>query len=314
MNNHQTITIKGFRRLARRILYPLKGILPFLFIVGNLTLWVFPLFLLALVKLLVPVRKVRSFIYGIMTRIYVLAVRADDLLLWRILGIRMEVRGLESVQPDKLYLVLANHQSWADIFFLQSLLNDRAPIPKFITKRQLLYMPLVGLICWAYDFPFVRRYSKEELRERAERKGEDRRRLQSALRRFQETPGSIINFAEGTRYSPSKAQRCNSPYRSLLPPRAGGLYVVLHAVGDQLHQILDLTLAYDCPKFNFWDVLCGKCRRVIVQVRHFDPIHAFGKAKGSLNTLTPTEAADWLNRLWEVKDQTILKMRTEFCR
>jgi 1-acyl-sn-glycerol-3-phosphate acyltransferase len=252
MNNYKTATLKAVFGLTYRILYYMKGILPFLFIVGNLTSWIGPLFFLALLKLLVPLGKVRFFLYEIMTRIYLLAVRTDDLLLWRIMGLRMEVRGMESLYRDKLYLVLANHQSWTDILILQSLLSFKTSIPKFIVKKQVLYVPLVGLICWAYDCPVVRRYSKKELDQRPKKKGQDRKTLQSTLKRFHETPGSIVNFVEGTRYSLTKANRSHSPYRFLFSPKVGGLCVISQSMGDQLHQILDLTLAYDCPKFNFW--------------------------------------------------------------
>jgi 1-acyl-sn-glycerol-3-phosphate acyltransferase len=311
MNNYDTLTVGGLRRFTNRILYPLKGVFPFLFIVGNLTFWIAPLFFMALLKLLIPLRKARSFLYKIMTRIYVLAVWADDQLLWRFLGLHLEVRGLERLHRDKIYLVLSNHQSWADIFIIQSILRLKAPIPKFIVKKELFFMPLVGLICWAYDFPFVRRYTKQELWDRPERKGKDKKALKSTLSRFDETPGSIVNFAEGTRYSPAKSKHQKSPYRFLLSPKVGGLSVILQSMGDQLHQILDLTLTYDSSRLNFWDFLCGKCRRVVVQVSHIAPEKAFVKSKSDLTNVLPEEVADWINTLWEFKDHLVQEMRTE---
>lgn len=129
MIRHAALTLKDVLRLTYRILSPLKGIPPFLFVVGNLCFWVGPLFFLALIKLLVPLEKIRSFCYRIMTRIYTVAVCIDDQLLWRLMGIRMEVRGLKRLSQDKIYLVLANHQSWADIFVLQSILSFKTHIP-----------------------------------------------------------------------------------------------------------------------------------------------------------------------------------------
>jgi len=311
MISYAALTLKDACRLTFRLIHPLKGILPFLVVAGNLIFWIGPLFVLALLKLLFPVQKIQAFCYRMMTRIYSVAVWIDDQLLWRVMGLRMEVRGLEYLSPNKLYLVLANHQSWADIFILQSLLNSKAPIPKFIFKRQLLFMPVVGLICWAYDFPAVSRYTKEEFVKRPYRKGQDRKSLETALLQFHKTPGSIVNFAEGTRYASLKARHRQSPYRFLLPPKVGGLTVILQSMGDQLHQILDLTLAYECPQFNFWDFLCGKCRRIIVQVRHISPEEAFEKRKRYLKDLLPAEAAQWIHRLWEEKDQTLQKLRAE---
>ena len=262
-------------------------------------------------KLLIPIQRIRDYIYRIMTRIYVIAAWTDDQLLWRIMGIQLEVRGLEHLHPNRLYLVLANHQSWADILILQSLFSFKNHIPKFIAKKQVLCLPLVGLICWAYDYPIVKRHSKKELQARPDLRGKDRKALQSSLKRFHQTPGSIVNFAEGTRYSWSKAKRFQSPYRFLLSPKIGGLFVILQSMGEQLYEILDLTLAYDCPKLSFWDFLSGKCRRVIVQAKHIDPDQSFKRAKHNLKNVSLNEVAEWIQRIWEKKDQKYLELRSE---
>ena len=44
------------------------------------------------------------------------------------------------------YLVVCNHQSWVDILVLQHCLQGRAPFLKFFIKRQLIWVPLVGLV------------------------------------------------------------------------------------------------------------------------------------------------------------------------
>jgi 1-acyl-sn-glycerol-3-phosphate acyltransferase len=169
----------------------------------------------------------------------------------------------------------------------------------------------VGLICWAYEFPLVRRYTKNELQERPERKGKDRQTLRTTLNQFHDTPGSIVNFAEGTRFSPEKAKRFCSHYRFLLNPKTGGLLIILQSLGEQLYQILDLTLAYDCPKFHFWDFLCGKCRRVIVQAKHITPDYALGRPKEDLRNLTQHDVSQWIQQVWEEKDQLTLTLRSE---
>ena len=314
MGSNETLAIRGVRWFTTCVVYPLKGVGPFLFIAGNLILWMAPLFFLAWLKLLIPSAPARTMIYRMMTRIYRLAVWADDQLLWRMMGIRLEVKGLKRLRLDQLYLVLSNHQSWADIFVLQSLLNFRAPIPKFIVKKELFYMPVVGLVCWAYDYPFVKRYTASEHRERPTRRGEDRRVLRKTLKRFNETPGSIVNFAEGTRYASAKARRQQSPYRFLLSPKVGGIHVIFQSMGNQLNDILDLTVAYDCLKCNFWQFLCGRCRRVMVEVRHISPEVAFNRSRTDLDTVMPGEVADWINSIWEQKDRALLRMRTELNR
>ncbi len=58
----------------------------------------------------------------------------------------------------------SNHRSWVDILVLQSIFNRRIPFLKFFLKRQLIWVPLLGLAWWALDFPFMRRYSSSSSR------------------------------------------------------------------------------------------------------------------------------------------------------
>ncbi|MCJ7771538.1 MAG: hypothetical protein MUP22_00215, partial [Desulfobacterales bacterium] len=92
-------------------LYDLKGVIPFLAIIMNLSFWIFPLTVLALLKIVLPCSLLRRGIYRIMARIYYLAAWFDGVLLFRIMGIRLDVTGLEKNYPGQFYLIIANHQS-----------------------------------------------------------------------------------------------------------------------------------------------------------------------------------------------------------
>ena len=91
-------------------------------------------------------------------------------------------------------------------------------------------MPLLGLAWWALDFPFMKRYSREELARRPELAGRDIEATQRACAKFRDIPVSIMNFAEGTRYTGAKHAAQASPFPNLLNPKAGGVAFVGHAL------------------------------------------------------------------------------------
>ena len=93
--------------------------------------------------------------------------------------IRWDVQGVEGIRRKGWYLVNSNHQSWVDILVLQKVFHRKVPFLKFFLKRQLIYVPVMGLAWWALDFPFMRRRTGSragrsglpELRQRRSRAG-----------------------------------------------------------------------------------------------------------------------------------------------
>jgi 1-acyl-sn-glycerol-3-phosphate acyltransferase len=115
-----------------------------------------------------------------------------------------DVRGVDQLQEKDWYLVLSNHQSWVDILVLQKVLNRRIPMLKFFLKKELIWVPFLGLAWWALDFPFMKRYSKKFLAANPHLKGKDLDRTKKACEKFKHTPVSVMNFVEGTRFTPGK--------------------------------------------------------------------------------------------------------------
>ena len=154
-----------------------------------------------------------------------------------------------STAPDGLskanwYLVIVNHQTWVDVIALQTALNRRIPFLKFFVKQQLIWFPVLGIAFWAMDMPFMKRHSKAYLQEHPEQKGKDLEATKKSCERFHDTPTSVINFIEGTRFSEEKRIRRESPYKHLLPPRSGGMAVALSSMGSMFDAILDVTILY----------------------------------------------------------------------
>ncbi|WP_220719735.1 acyltransferase [Agarivorans litoreus] len=210
------------------------------------------------------------------------------------------------------YLMICNHQSWADIVLLCMLFGSRIPMPKFFLKQQLLYVPFVGLACWALDMPFMRRYSRQYLLKHPEKRGKDLESTKRSCEKFKNTPTTVINFVEGTRFTKQKQRKSHSNYQHLLPPKALGIAYTLSALGEQFDQIIDVTLAYPgttetLPPFKA--LLSGKLDKVVVKV---DTITINQELRGDYlqDKQFKRHFKLWLDGTWQNKDQylqTVLK-------
>ncbi|HSL61641.1 MAG TPA: acetyltransferase, partial [Desulfotignum sp.] len=158
---------------------------------------------------------------------------------------------------------------------------------------------------WALDFPFMKRYSKEFLAKYPHLKGKDLERTKMACLKFRHTPVSIMNFVEGTRYTPQEAK--HSAFSHLLTPKAGGIAFVLSSMGQCLNKILDVTIVYPGGVPSFWSFISGRTRKIIVD---FQLLDAGWQLKGDyFNDPDFRERfCQWLNQLWQEKDQKIDRM------
>jgi 1-acyl-sn-glycerol-3-phosphate acyltransferase len=224
--------------------------------------------------------------------------------------IRCRTKGIEALRAGNWYLVLANHQSWVDILVLQNIFFRRIPFLKFFIKKELFWMPFLGLAWWALDFPFVKRYSRETLARKPHLRGQDLAITRKACAKFKQIPVSIMNFVEGTRCTPVKQRRQDSPYRHLLRPKSGGSALVLSAMGEQLTSVLDVTIAYPQGAPRFWDMLCGRVAEVRVHVREL-PIRKIPQGDYFDSVDARLRFQEWLNRLWEEKDRRLESLLNE---
>jgi 1-acyl-sn-glycerol-3-phosphate acyltransferase len=214
---------------------------------------------------------------------------------------RWDVQGVDALDKNGWYMVVANHQSWLDILVLQKIFHGKIPFLKFFLKKELIWVPLLGLAWWALDFPFMKRHTKSYLKKHPDQKGKDLEITQKACKKFKTMPVSVMNFLEGTRFSPEKHSRQQSPFVHLLKPKAGGIAFVLAAMGEQMHQMLDVTIAYPDGARNFWQFLCGDVReiRVRVESRPIDP-ELIGNY--FTNKKFRVTFQNHLNKMWAEKD------------
>lgn len=226
-----------------------------------------------------------------------------------LLPTQLEIEGLENLSKQEWYMMVANHQSWVDILLLLRIFNGRIPYLKFFLKQSLIWVPLLGLAWWALEFPFMRRHTKEQIARDPSLQGKDIEQTRKACEKFRYNPVTIINFLEGTRFTPIKYAQQKSSYRHLLMPKAGGLAFTLAAMNGQLHRLLDVTIYYPEGIPTYWDYACGRVKGIQVHIRQL-PISA--ELIGDY-----TEDADfragfqqWVNQLWQRKDDLIEAMKS----
>lgn len=291
---------------------PLKGTLAALLILLN-TLILFPFIILfALIKLLLPTTSIRKGCTVVLNSIAQLWIGVNNLVISTLNKIYWDVRGAETLSPEHWYFVTCNHQSWADIPAIQYVLNSRTPLLKFFLKQQLIWVPLLGVAWWALDFPFMHRHTKEQIAKKPELKRKDVAATQAACEKFRYTPVTIFNFMEGTRFTPAKHKRQNSPYKHLLKPRAGGTAFVLGAMGDMLHTMLDVTIVYPGnDRVGIWDYLSGRVRTIIVDIRIREIPAQFLGMDYENNRERRVEFQRWVSELWAEKDARIEALKND---
>jgi len=221
------------------------------------------------------------------------------------------VEGVETLRYQDWYLVNCNHQSWVDIFVLQDALNGRIPVLKFFLKAELIYVPVIGLAWWALDFPFMKRHSRAALRKNPNLRNDDRDSARRACAKFAKIPTSVMNFVEGTRFTPEKQQTQASPFQHLLKPKAGAMAMALNAMGAQFHSLVDATIVYPDGIPTFWQYLCGQAPRVLLKVRQVEIPIEFCTGDYENDRALRKTFHRWLDEIWQRKDADMGEMRAQ---
>ena len=76
-------------------------------------------------------------------------------------------------------------------------------------------MPVINICAWALDFPIMRRYTQEDTKGRPELKNRDFDYAHDVLSRNPDQACVVVNYAEGTRFTPEKHRKNRSPYQTL---------------------------------------------------------------------------------------------------
>ncbi|MCJ7771948.1 MAG: acyltransferase [Desulfobacterales bacterium] len=285
-----------------------KGIISIILLILNLVFWVIFLLPFAIVKIALPVRVVRKPVDVVLNFICTRWAACNKIFFSLLHNLRLDIKGDNNLSMKNWYLVLSNHQSWDDIVVLLFVFKNRIPYFRFFLKRELAWLPIFNFVWYALDYPYMKRYSKKLLEKRPDLKGKDIETTKKSCERFKDVPVSIMNFVEGTRFTPDKHKQQKSPFKHLLKPKAGGVAFVLSAMGDQLSTILDVTISYAPEAKGLWDFMCGKISTVFVRIHHID---ITDEIKGNYveDESFMRNFQEWINKLWKEKDKTLEKLK-----
>jgi len=283
----------------------IKGIISALILLINTLMMVTVLMVVALFKLLIPITASRVFFSKILVIIAESWIAINSTAFRWIHGQKIHIDALPELNKEAWYLVVANHQSVTDIPILQSVFNKRIPFLKFFLKQVLIWVPFLGLAWWALDFPFMKRYSRETLAKKPHLKGKDMEATRKSCEQFQHFPTSVINFVEGTRFTPAKHDKQESPYQYLLKPKAGGVGFVLGAMGEQMRTLLLVTLVYQPKPPSMWEYLSGDFEQVHVEVEKITIPDSLLQKNYITDVKFKQELFNWLEQVWYKQDSKL---------
>ncbi|MCW7463545.1 acyltransferase [Leptospira limi] len=225
-------------------------------------------------------------------------------------GVQFEVVGenFKNLKPNGSYMIICNHQSWSDIYIIQSVLNRKIPLIRFFIKDSLKYVPVLGHAWLALDFPFVKRSSREQLKKNPELATKDLENVKKVCEKFNGMPFSILNFLEGHRRTPERVAKLlkKNPYKHLLRPHSGGISVVSTSLRNSLDAFIDLTIVYPTENPSFLDLMSGKIRKLKVFIdvipREQVPIE-----ENEQFAPMSKKMKRWVDERWTAKDALIEK-------
>ncbi len=263
-----------------------KSFLSFLVVTLNLLIWLPALLLTAVFRVAVPTRSVNTR-WRLTTLAYRIAVMVNTWWLTRILNIRFVVEDqgdvLGKMATTDCPVILCNHRSWFDVFLLQTLVCHRGPILTFLIKSELVWVPVLGWVCLALDFPRLKRKGDETSRR------SDLEVVRSVSAQLTSSPGALLIFPEGTRFTESKRDSLGSPYELLLAPRPGGFNAILSSIPKDT-RIVDITIRYQRGDDSCWRCMSGAVDEIHVRV--------VAATAGEI-----TDPVEWLAQTWAGKDR-----------
>lgn len=289
-----------------------SGIFSALLIAASTIIFFTPFFLISLLKLF-PNKSWRIFLTKKLHKIATSWINFNNRYFDYMQFSRIKVDGVEKISSSNWYLIVSNHQSGTDILILQYIFTKikKLPFLTFFLKKQLKWVPVLGVVWWAMEYPFMHRHSKEYLKKYPHKKGEDLKATIKATEIYKHIPISLVSFVEGTRFTTAKHERQKSKTNlsNLLQARSGGLSYVIGAMHDEINSILDVTIVYLSSKKTLWDFFTYQIPEILVKIQEIPIPEEFRQT--NLIELKQHEFRAWLNQSWLEKDQLITKIKNQ---
>ena len=222
---------------------------------------------------------------------------------------KVTLTGTDTIDTNGWYVMICNHQSWADILLLGIVFRHRLPVLKFFMKKELLWtLPIISTACYVLDYPFMKRVRAADIKKNPNLKGKDIETTKKACAKFRSYPTTVINFVEGTRFTEIKRRKQRSSYQHLLKPRASGVAMVINEMQQKLTGIVNVTINYSDDHLSFWRWLCGDYKQVTL---HYEIMHL---AENLIDDYFQDRSyrkrfQSWLNDCWYHKDQLLSRLK-----
>lgn len=212
---------------------------------------------------------------------------------------------------DGRYVMICNHQTWVDTTVNQYIGLKRMPLTRFFTKWELIFIPLVGQAFKILGFPMMKRHSKAQIAKNPELKNRDIEEARRACEQLLSQPFTLLNYVEGTRFTPAKHAAQKSPYQHLLKPKAGGLALALKILGQEIDALVDMTIVYDeeVPEYSeFW---LGNVGQIAVNLRKIELPSWILEGDYENDRDYRVQFHQWLQQIWREKDELIGQMKQQ---
>ena len=284
----------------------LIGIGSLFLLATNMIFWSTLLLAVSLVRLIFPLTNWKKITTGILIHIGESCIYCNNLWINILHRPKVTIEGFDFSDKTNWYVATSNHQSWADIFVLQYITNRKIPLLRFFMKDVLKWIPIVWVVGWSMNMPFLKRYSKEKLRRNPELRGKDIASMKKSFADLSIYPGTVFSFAEGTRFSEKKQKEENSNFYKLLAPKAGGIAITL-ATMPFIKNLIDFTIVYQSEKRTFWAFLCGEMSEIRIQAKLKKIPEDFFDRDYSNDEEYRKSIKVWLNDLWKEKEDFLKK-------
>lgn len=210
------------------------------------------------------------------------------------------------------YLLMCNHQTWLDTTVMQYIGLTRLPLTRFFTKWELIFIPFLGLAFKILGFPMMRRHSKEAIAKNPALKQQDLEEAKRACNGLKSVPYTLLNYLEGTRFTPEKQKAQKSPFKHLLKPKSGGIGLALYILGKDVDGLIDMTIVYPDGVPTYSDFWLGRVRRIGVDLREIPIPDWVLQGSYEEDEAFREKFQLWIGELWHNKDQLIEQMLQKF--
>ena len=150
-------------------------------------------------------------------------------------GWRCKYEGRDNIDPNKTYVLVANHQSYWDILVLYGLYKPF----KFVSKESIFNMPFVGQNMYFNQYVKIKRGDMKSIKE-----------MMNTCKAWLNRGASILLFPEGTRSEDGEIQKfrdgafrlavdCNVP---VIPVVINGTFPIISKKSSSLNFRSDITV------------------------------------------------------------------------